>query len=82
MANQTSSKIISNLDELFLHTRIALGQKTKVVYATKDLVETVAQDPKAIRVSVQGIEVRAHGYDDQCKSEDSKTIEQVNFGKI
>lgn len=78
----TSNKIISNLDELFLHTRIALGQKIKVVYATKDLVETVAQDPKAIRVSVQGIEVRAQGYDEQCKAEDMLTIEQVNFGKV
>jgi len=81
-AKATSNKIISNLDELFLQTRIALGQKVKVVYATKDLVETVAQDPKAIRVSVQGIEVQAYGYEDQCKAEDMLTIEQVNFGKV
>lgn len=81
MASPTSSKLITNLDELFLQTRIAFSQKVKTIYATKALVETVAQDTNAIRVSVQGIEVQAHGYEDQCKAEDSKTIEQVNFGK-
>lgn len=82
VASQTSSKIIATLDDLFLQTRIAKSQNTKIVYATKDLVEVAADDKNAIRVSVQGVEVRAQGYDEQCKAEDMLTIEQVNFGKV
>lgn len=81
MANQTSNKVITNLDELFLKTRIAKSQNIKVIYATKDLVEIAADDKNAIRVSVQGVEVQAQGYETECLKEDKATIEQVNFGK-
>lgn len=82
MKTMESTSVPATPDALIGAIRVAQSKGQQVVYATKDLVDYFTGKTTEPFFNMMGVFVCKEGHEKDMQSVLSKTMEQVNFGKI